>query len=251
MEHKHTYQQDLAQRVAALSAPQEPQAASSNEAPYKQNRQGFVAATALALVLLASTGMWYGFRASAASPTAEMTAATASDVLPVDAVAAPLINANTPVLGAGTLMAAQMIVLHSDAATALLSLSADEVIAAGTPAFLDAPALPFDARVLLVDTMTGDVTLMRADDYQVVLPVAEVQLSRVAIGDTAEVQFDAISGETFTATVTTIAPMVTAGRGTVNVALTLQNPPTNLRPNMAARITLCGCAPTQPVSVNG
>lgn len=250
MEHKHTYSPDLADRAAKLSTAQDT-AASPTGAAYIKTHKTQVSVAALALLVLATSGVWVGLRAQALPLVAAQTATTSSVSLPADDVVAPFTpNTATPVLGAGTLVAAQMLVLQSTSPLALLSLTAGDVIPMGVAAFEGAPALPFDARVLLVSTETGEITVMRADAYEIVLPVAEAQIGRVVIGDTADVQFDALPAQTFTATVSSIAPMVTTGRGTVNVALTLQEPPASLRPNMAARITLCGCANT-PTPENG
>ncbi len=92
---------------------------------------------------------------------------------------------------------------------------------------------------------------MRDDAYVLVLSVAEAHLARLDMGDAAEVRFDGVAGQTFDAVVTAIAPIVTVGRGTVNVTMTLTTPPENLRPYMAARVSLCGCSTGVRLSENG
>jgi multidrug efflux pump subunit AcrA (membrane-fusion protein) len=161
---------------------------------------------------------------------------------------------SAPVIGAGTLIPTRLVILHTDVPLGLLSLTAGDVIAAGTRIFATDPVsvvLPFTARILTIDPQSNTVSVMEADAYTLVLPVAEAQLSRVVIGDTADVQFDALPGQTFVAEVSAIAPLVTLGRGTVNVSLILQSPPETLRPNMAARINLCGCHSDLRLSENG
>ena len=252
MENEHTYPDQLAQRIAGLSAPYQAQGATRTKALLKPSRKGLVSAAALAFVTVTCVGVWSGFHMVAGSPAAASPVAATPDVSSPSAGVAATLSA--PVIGAGTLVPTHLVVLSTDAPLGLLSLNAGDVVAAGTPVFAADPAspvLPFEARILTVDPQSGSVSVMQANAYRLVLPVAEAQLSRVVIGDTADVQFDALPGQTFGADVTAIAPLVTPGRGTVNVSLTLQNPPETLRPNMAARINLCGCPSDLRLSENG
>lgn len=251
MENENTYPDQLAQRVAGLSASHDVPNAKHHNAPVKQPRKRLVSAAVLACVGLIYAGVWSGFQISAASPSADIRAATPDITSLSEGVAASL---SAPVLGAGTLLPTKFVVLETMQPLALLALTPGTIIPAESPVFETDPdgvRLPFDAKVLTVDPATRSVSLMQLDAYTLALPVAEAQLHRVTLGDTAEVQFDALPGATFAAVVSAIAPQVTPGRGTVTVSLTLQDPPFILRPNMAARISLCGCPTDLRLSENG
>lgn len=251
MEHETTYPAHLAQRVAGLSASQDDHDAPHLTALKQQPRIRRKSLAVLASAGLVAAGVWSGFHVSAASPSADPVAATSVVSSPIDDVAA---GSFAPLLGAGVLRPTTFVVLETSSPVDLLPLVAGAVIPAETPVFAtnpDGSRLPFDTTILAIDPAARRVSLMHTDAYTLVLPIAEAQLHRVALGDTAEVQFDALPGQSFAATVSALAPMVTPGRGTVDVSLALQDPPSTLRPHMAARIALCGCPNVQPSPENG
>jgi RND family efflux transporter MFP subunit len=103
---------------------------------------------------------------------------------------------------------------------------------------------PFDGTVATVNYAVGDyangtaITMVDLNDLQIKVSIAEVDMSRVKVGQTASVTLDALSGKTYTATVSAIGPVGTVSSGVVNypVYLRLSNEDGQLRPGMTANL---------------
>lgn len=95
---------------------------------------------------------------------------------------------------------------------------------------------------LVGDAVNTDTVLVIADfnNPRVVVPVNEVNVLRISPGQKATIDFDALPGQEFTGTVTTIDSVGTETQGeiTYNVSLNLDNPPANIKPDMTANVTI-------------
>ncbi|MCC5966547.1 MAG: efflux RND transporter periplasmic adaptor subunit [Natronohydrobacter sp.] len=240
MENEIRHNPELARNVAALSAPPD---ADQNSRPALARRGGIAAVTLLGFaVLLAGFGgqVFHKVATLGTTTSDESLNALQGSSHPVEAVAPP--GADSAVLlGAGTLVATYDFTLRAASPVSLLGLSPGQVIGAGDRAFSGAPVLPFTVTILAIDLSAASVRVMARDDFTLILPVSQDQLSKVRIGDGAEVTMDALPAKTFKAEVVTIAPFVTAGRGTIDVHLRLVDAHPEFRPNMAARVRMCGC----------
>jgi HlyD family secretion protein len=104
-------------------------------------------------------------------------------------------------------------------------------------------AAPIAGHVLTVSTQEGSqarageevMTLADLRKLELVVAVAEVDISKVAVGQTADVSVDALPGRSYTGEVTRIVP-VSSGGGTVNYAVTiaLSGDLTGVLPDMTA-----------------
>jgi HlyD family secretion protein len=70
--------------------------------------------------------------------------------------------------------------------------------------------------------------------------VAEVDLPKVKLGNTAQVTLDALSGKTYEAKVIAISPVGTVTAGVVNYSVTLEvtKPDSSIRPGMTANLNI-------------
>lgn len=110
---------------------------------------------------------------------------------------------------------------------------------------------PFDGVVIKRHMNHGDIvvsgleggpgqpiaTLMDPTDLTIEVDVAENHLSRIMPGQAARVQLDAYPSREFGAVVKTISPKLSLQRGTVEVRLAFDTPPTGVSANMAAKVT--------------
>jgi len=106
---------------------------------------------------------------------------------------------------------------------------------------------PFDGIVAAVNYSVGDssgsstaVTVVDLSNLQIKVTIAEVDLPRVKVGDTAQLTFDALSGATYNAKVTAISPAGTVTQGVVNypVILVLTDADNAIKPGMTANLTI-------------
>jgi HlyD family secretion protein len=105
-------------------------------------------------------------------------------------------------------------------------------------------AAPFDGVVAAVNVVEGSavsdqqVLLNLIDDTVLRLPVQidETQIGKIALGLSAEVQLDALPGETFSGTVSGISPVARSESNIpiFDVTVTLRNPDLVMRPGMTA-----------------
>jgi membrane fusion protein, macrolide-specific efflux system len=84
------------------------------------------------------------------------------------------------------------------------------------------------------------MTIADVAQFTVTADVAEADIANVAVGQTAEITFPAITGASSKATVTAIAPTGTTSNSIVTYAttITLTNPPKNLRIGQTADVTI-------------
>jgi HlyD family secretion protein len=105
---------------------------------------------------------------------------------------------------------------------------------------------PFSGTVTSLTIMPGDVvtagtTAMRIDDMthrSIDVRVSEVDINRVKLGQTANVNLDAVSGKTYTGKVTEIGQVGTASGGVVYFTVTLELTDANaaVKPGMTATV---------------
>ena len=97
---------------------------------------------------------------------------------------------------------------------------------------------------------TAGEELYRIADLSTVWVIADVfeqDLSRVKVGQTASVTFDALPGETFSGKVTFIYPTLTADTRTGKVRIQLANPRGDLRPALYGTVEIAAPVAAQPV----
>jgi HlyD family secretion protein len=103
---------------------------------------------------------------------------------------------------------------------------------------------PFGGTVVAISTTTGDavtpgtVAVQLADLHtlQVAVSVSEVDINRLKVGQEVDLTLDAVSGKTFTGTVSEIGYLGTTTQGVVNfpVTVVIANPDPALKPGMTA-----------------
>jgi HlyD family secretion protein len=106
---------------------------------------------------------------------------------------------------------------------------------------------PFDGVVSAVNFSAGDtagtstaVSMVDLSNLQVKLTIAEVDMSRVAVGQAAQMTLDALPGKTYQAQVTAISPVGTVTQGVVNypVVVAVQSPDGAIKPGMTANLAV-------------
>ena len=103
---------------------------------------------------------------------------------------------------------------------------------------------PFDGTVVAISTTTGDavapgtVALQLADlsSLKVLVDVSEVDVNRLKPGQEVDLTLDAVSGQSFTGTVSEIGYLGTTTQGVVNFPVTvwIAHPDPALKPGMTA-----------------
>lgn len=106
---------------------------------------------------------------------------------------------------------------------------------------------PFDGVVSVVNFKKGDtagtttaVTVVDTNRLQIKVSVAEVDLPKVKIGASSQVNLDALTGKTYQAKVVTIGPVGTVTQGVVNYPVTLEltSGDGTVKPGMTANLTI-------------
>lgn len=107
---------------------------------------------------------------------------------------------------------------------------------------------PVDATVLAVNLTVGQqvnngtsaVTLARRDNLELEVNVAEVDVSKLSLGQPAQITLDALPGEEFDGEVLSIAPSADSQSGVVNYPVTIRllNPDNRVRAGMTAVATV-------------
>jgi membrane fusion protein (multidrug efflux system) len=105
---------------------------------------------------------------------------------------------------------------------------------------------PFDGVLGLRNISSGDfvnvgaalVSLEQVDPLKVDFRVPETQLSRIATGQTVELEVDAIPGRKFTGTIYAVDAAVEPGGRSLLIRATLPNPERILKPGLFARIQI-------------
>lgn len=91
------------------------------------------------------------------------------------------------------------------------------------------------------DTASGTaVSIVDASNLQVSATIAEVDMSKVKVGETAEMTLDALTGKTYTAAVIAFSPVGTVSSGVVNypVTLLITNADDAIRAGMTANLAI-------------
>ena len=112
---------------------------------------------------------------------------------------------------------------------------------------------PFDGMVAVVSIQVGQqvsssaeaVTLVNLSKLEAQVNVSETDLPNIKVGQSVQVTFDALTGQTFTGTVTNVALVGTTSSGVVNypVTIALDQPgasasPSEIRPGMSANVSI-------------
>ena len=92
------------------------------------------------------------------------------------------------------------------------------------------------------------VQLDKIDRLKVSFSVPELEQARIMVGQQVEVTADALPGETFTATISAIAPSIDVNGRALQIRADLDNTALTLRPGLLVRITVKG-APRNAVLV--
>ena len=105
---------------------------------------------------------------------------------------------------------------------------------------------PFDGSVSTVNFGAGDtasgtaVSIVNLSNLQVKVTIAEVDMAKVKVGETAEMTLDALPGKTYTANATAIGPVGTVTSGVVNypVTVSIAKADAEIRPGMTATLAV-------------
>ena len=106
---------------------------------------------------------------------------------------------------------------------------------------------PFDGAVAAINFSVGDsagtgnaVTVVDMNNLQIKVTVAEVDISKIKVGQTAQLSFDALSGKTYSAKVLAIGPVATVTQGVVNypVTVSITNSDGSVKPGMTANLNI-------------
>jgi RND family efflux transporter MFP subunit len=105
---------------------------------------------------------------------------------------------------------------------------------------------PYDGVVSAVNYGVGDrasgtaVTIVNLSLLQVKVTVAEVDVAKIKLGQTATMTLDALMGKTYNAKVIAISPVGTITQGVVNYTVTLEitNSDGSIKPGMTANLTI-------------
>ena len=119
--------------------------------------------------------------------------------------------------------------------------AADDLAATRLLAPLDGTVLAVNLTVgQQVNSGTSAVTLARRDNLELEVNVAEVDVSKLSLGQPAQITLDALPGEEFEGEVLSIAPSADSQSGVVNYPVTIRllNPDSRVRAGMTAVATL-------------
>ena len=106
---------------------------------------------------------------------------------------------------------------------------------------------PFDGVVSVVNFSVGDsagtgtaVTVVNLSNLQVKVTVAEVDIAKIKVGQSAQITMDALPGKTYTAKLIAIGPVATITQGVVNYPVTaaIDNTDGQVKPGMTANLAI-------------
>lgn len=133
-------------------------------------------------------------------------------------------------------------------AAAQLSLDSAKLATEQAQSDLDNAKLvaPFDGVVSVVNFGVGDtasgsaVTIVNLSQMQVKVTVAEVDIAKIKVGETASMSLDALSGKEFNAKVIAVSPVGTVTSGVVNYTATLEitDASDSIKPGMTAVLNI-------------
>jgi len=99
-----------------------------------------------------------------------------------------------------------------------------------------------DVSILVGETATTKpvITLLSTDTFELTARVPEIDITKIAVGQTAEIVFDANTSETLTGTISYISPLATEIDGVAyfETTITLNDPPAWLRAGLNADIDI-------------
>jgi RND family efflux transporter MFP subunit len=139
--------------------------------------------------------------------------------------------------------------LDTSARTAQATLDNAKVALDQAQRNLDKASLyaPIDGLISAVNLNAGDsagtttaVSIVDLTNLQVKMTIAEVDVAKVQVGQTAEMTVDAIPGKTYSAKVTAISPVGTVTQGVVNypVTVAITNADGAVKPGMTANLAV-------------
>ena len=137
--------------------------------------------------------------------------------------------------------------LDTSARTAQASLDNAKVAVEQAQRNLEKASLyaPFDGLVSALNFSVGDtaasgtaVTVVDLSNLQVKMTIAEVDMAKIQVGQTAQMTVDALPGKTYAAKVVAIGPVGTVTQGVVNYPVTvlITNADASVRPGMTANL---------------
>lgn len=105
---------------------------------------------------------------------------------------------------------------------------------------------PFDGVVAAVNYSVGDtasgsaVTVVDMSQLQVKVTVAEVDIAKIKVGQTAQMTMDALTGKTYNAKVLSIGPVATVTQGVVNypVTISITDNDGSIKPGMTTNLVI-------------
>lgn len=106
---------------------------------------------------------------------------------------------------------------------------------------------PFDGVVSAVNFSVGDsagtttaVVVVDLSTLQVKVNIAEIDIAKIKVGQTAQVTLDALIGKTYNATIAAIGPVATITQGVVNypVIAVVDNTDGAIKPGMTANLSI-------------
>ena len=172
--------------------------------------------------------------------TYNKTAATIND--------SALVSAQTAYTNAQTSLEQAKKNLDTKLAAAQLTLDSAQISFDQAQRNLDNAKLvaPFDGTVSAVNYGVGDtasgtaVTIVDLSQLQVKVTVSEVDIAKINVGEIASMTMDALSGKTYNAKVTAVAPVGTVTSGVVNYSVTLEitNSDGAIKPGMTATLSI-------------
>ncbi len=139
--------------------------------------------------------------------------------------------------------------LDTSMRTAQASLDSAKIAVEQAQRNLDKASLyaPFDGLVSAVNYSGGDtagsttaVSLVDLSNLQVKVQIAEVDMAKIKVGETADMTLDALTGKTYQAKVAAISPVGTVTSGVVNypVIVTVTNADGDIKPGMTANLAI-------------
>jgi RND family efflux transporter MFP subunit len=106
---------------------------------------------------------------------------------------------------------------------------------------------PFDGIIAQVNFNVGDsagtgaaVVLVDLSQLQIKVTVAEVDIAKIKVAQTAQITFDALAGKSYSGKVITISPQATVQQGVVNypVTVAIADPDAQVKPGMTANLAI-------------
>ncbi len=139
--------------------------------------------------------------------------------------------------------------VDTSARTAQASLDSAKVAVDVAQRNLDKASIyaPFDGVVSVVNFSQGDsagtgtaVSIVDLSNLQVKVLVAEVDMAKITVGQTADMTLDALQGKTYSAKVIAISPVGTVTQGVVNYPITVavNNADGAVKPGMTANLAV-------------